>query len=139
MATYYDILGVSRDASISEISKAYRELSKKYHPDKSDDPDAEKKFIEIVNAYEILKNPITRSEYDSKLPYNKYNDIINKIRRKKQQFNEDLEMSMYYSRISFIILIVIFIGLLIYSFLYSEKTTIKKHTKKLNISTSIKK
>ena len=50
----YSVLGISRSASKSEIQKAYRKLAKKYHPDVSNDPDAERKFTEVAGAYEAL-------------------------------------------------------------------------------------
>ena len=61
---YYEILGVSKDANDAEIKKAYRKLSKKYHPDINKAPDAEAKFKEITEAYEILGDPQKRSNYD---------------------------------------------------------------------------
>ena len=47
---YYELLGVSRDASENEIKKAFRRLAIKYHPDKNKDPDAQKKFVKIANG-----------------------------------------------------------------------------------------
>lgn len=60
----YDVLGVSKDASQAEIKKAYRKLSKKYHPDLNDSDDAEQKFKEISDAYEILGDEQKRKQYD---------------------------------------------------------------------------
>lgn len=62
---YYDILGVSKDASQKEIKKAYRKLAKKYHPDTNDgDEKSSEKFKEISEAYEILSDPEKRKRYD---------------------------------------------------------------------------
>ncbi|XP_057966432.1 chaperone protein dnaJ GFA2, mitochondrial [Malania oleifera] len=62
---YYDVLGVSRNASASEIKKAYYGLAKKLHPDANkDDADAEAKFQEVQEAYEVLKDEEKRSLYD---------------------------------------------------------------------------
>lgn len=60
----YDVLGVSRDASDKEIKRAYRKLSKKYHPDLNDSPDAEDKFKEVTEAYEVLSDDQKRAAYD---------------------------------------------------------------------------
>ncbi|QZT38599.1 molecular chaperone DnaJ [Halosquirtibacter xylanolyticus] len=62
---YYEILGVSKSASESEIKKAYRKLAIKYHPDKNpDDNEAEDKFKEAAEAYDILSNPEKKQKYD---------------------------------------------------------------------------
>ena len=61
---YYDVLGVSRDASDAEIKKAYRKLSKQYHPDINKEADAADKFKEITEAYEVLSDADKRSMYD---------------------------------------------------------------------------
>lgn len=61
---YYDVLGVSKDASQDEIKKAYRKKAMKNHPDRSDDPDAEDKFKTISEAYAVLSDPDKRQTYD---------------------------------------------------------------------------
>jgi len=62
---YYEVLGVSRSASDDEIKRAYRKLAKKYHPDRNpDDAAAEANFKEVQHAYDILKDPAKRKQYD---------------------------------------------------------------------------
>ena len=61
---YYEILGVARDASESEIKKAFRRLARELHPDVSDAPDAEERFKHVVEAYEVLSKRETRDLYD---------------------------------------------------------------------------
>jgi len=62
--TYYNILGISQNADENEIKKAYRKLSKKYHPDINKDEDAPEKFKEVKEAYEVLSDDQKRAQYD---------------------------------------------------------------------------
>ena len=64
---YYDILGVKKDASDADIKKKYRKLVRQFHPDVSDDPDADNKIAEINNAYETIRDKDKRAEYDAML------------------------------------------------------------------------
>src|SRR5882724_8765399 len=62
---YYEVLGVGRDASEEEVKRAYRRLAVKFHPDKNpDDPDAEEKFKELGEAYDVLMDSDKRAAYD---------------------------------------------------------------------------
>lgn len=64
-ADYYHVLGVSKDASVADIKKAYRKLAVKYHPDKNPgDKTAEEKFKEISQAHDVLRDPEKRKKYD---------------------------------------------------------------------------
>jgi curved DNA-binding protein len=61
---YYKVMGVARDATEAQIKQAYRKLARKYHPDVSKEKDAEARFKEVGEAYEVLKNPEKRAAYD---------------------------------------------------------------------------
>ena len=61
---YYETMGVGRDAEPDEIKRSYRRLARKFHPDVSEEPDAEERFKEVQEAYEVLKDPEKRAAYD---------------------------------------------------------------------------
>jgi curved DNA-binding protein len=61
---YYQTLGVAKDVPQDEIKRAYRKLARKYHPDVSSESDAEERFKEVAEAYDVLKNPEKRAAYD---------------------------------------------------------------------------
>jgi curved DNA-binding protein len=61
---YYEVMGVGRDATQDEIKRAYRKLARKYHPDVSKEPDAERHFKDVGEAYAVLKDPEKRTAYD---------------------------------------------------------------------------
>jgi curved DNA-binding protein len=61
---YYKVMGVARDATEAQIKQAYRKLARKYHPDVSKEKDAEARFKEVGEAYEVLRSPEKRASYD---------------------------------------------------------------------------
>ncbi|MDO4814662.1 MAG: molecular chaperone DnaJ [Gemella sp.] len=61
---YYEVLGLAKGASAQEIKKAYRKLSKQYHPDINKEPGADEKFKEIAEAYEVLSDDTKKAQYD---------------------------------------------------------------------------
>ncbi len=61
---YYKIMGLAKNATPDEVKRAYRKLARKYHPDVSKEPNAEAKFKELGEAYEVLKDPKKRAAYD---------------------------------------------------------------------------
>ncbi|WP_074407071.1 DnaJ C-terminal domain-containing protein [Aquimarina megaterium] len=84
---YYKILGVSKNASDSDIKKAYRKLARKYHPDLNpNDKEAEKKFKEINEANEVLSNPENRKKYDQYGKDWKHAEEFEKAKQSQHQY-----------------------------------------------------
>jgi curved DNA-binding protein CbpA len=77
--THYEILGVDKRATVDQIKKSYRNLAKKYHPDKNDDSNAKEKFLEITHAHEVLTDDVKRREYDYSLSHSNDNYSRNRF------------------------------------------------------------
>jgi hypothetical protein len=97
--SYYDILGISRDAGESEIKAAFRRLAKQYHPDKN--PNGKEHFEKILTAYEVLIDHVSRSQYDLKLKYGNAQDYTAKRSQQKshKEWNfsdEELKRRQYF-------------------------------------------
>jgi len=69
MPTHYETLGISKDANETEIKKAYRTLSLKYHPDRNPDPSVQETYKAINDAYDVLSDPQTKQQYDHELQF----------------------------------------------------------------------
>jgi len=83
--TFYQILGLSKDASSGEIKSRYRKLAFKYHPDRNKSASSEEKFKEINQAYEILKDPHKRKSYDYDVRYSNAAERSRKSEKYKQE------------------------------------------------------
>jgi DnaJ-class molecular chaperone len=91
METFYSILGVNQQASLEEIKKQYRLLAKKYHPDRNKSADASDMFKKISTAYETLKDPQKREEYNQSLMYQSVYTGRNQDHTDNQWFSSDLD------------------------------------------------
>lgn len=85
---YYDILGLTREASGDEVKRAYRRHARKYHPDVSKEKNAEARFKEVQEAYEVLRDPEKRSAYDQ----------LGRDFRSGQQFRPPPDWSQHFGR-----------------------------------------
>jgi curved DNA-binding protein CbpA len=89
MKNYYKVLKLDFGATIEQIKKAYRQLAMQYHPDKNKATDAAQKFIEITEAYEVLRDPTLKAEYDAIyksifVDTNQSIELINKSKEKQK-------------------------------------------------------
>ena len=98
---YYKIMGVSQDASEKDIKTAYRKLARKYHPDISKEPNAEERFKEMGEAYEVLKDPAKRAEYDQYVKNREFNQRTHQqtghTGRSNQQQNPQFDSDFFES------------------------------------------
>ncbi|MFT4060015.1 MAG: DnaJ C-terminal domain-containing protein [Legionella sp.] len=103
---YYKIMGLSEDATEKDIKLAYRRLARKYHPDLNKEPNAEERFKEMGEAYEVLKDPIKRAQYDNyrkygatsqqqQHQYSRHSNHQGPFQNQKTQFNEDFFESIF--------------------------------------------
>ena len=73
MSDYYEVLNLHRSASLEDIKRSFRQLALKYHPDRNrNSEDSRKKFMEVVEAYEILSDDQSRKEYDRSYKYKEF-------------------------------------------------------------------
>jgi curved DNA-binding protein CbpA len=96
LQNYYEILGLTNQASLSEIKIAFRKLAKLYHPDKN--PNGVEHFTKILKAYEVLSDPTLKASYDYKITYHQHQSITyTKTTAKKHNFTEqELKRRKYY-------------------------------------------
>ena len=80
MPNYYDILEVNNHASQAEIKKSFRNLALKYHPDKNkNSEDSKHKFMQIIEAYEVLSDEIDRRDYDNKTNHGSHDNVSARV------------------------------------------------------------
>ena len=76
VSTYYDLLGIKKTATQAEIKQSFRKLALRYHPDKNrNSEESKKKFLQIVEAYEVLSDEMSRKTYDNSLIYVSYGSL----------------------------------------------------------------
>ena len=114
MINHYQILNISENATDEEIKIAYRKLAILYHPDKNKNIDANKKFVEIKNSYDILLNPVKRKKFDKELEIQRLkNKIHNELNEKIIKSQQDKTQKKYgFRKFTLIIIIVISIFLI---------------------------
>ncbi len=105
ISTYYDILGIKKTATQAEIKQSFRRLALRYHPDKNkNSEESRKKFMQIVEAYEVLSDEMSRKTYDSNSYYKAYGSIRKREWTPPADFDEIYsykEIKRKYSRSSF--------------------------------------
>ncbi|MDP1604602.1 MAG: DnaJ C-terminal domain-containing protein [Legionella sp.] len=87
---YYKVMGLEKNASQEEIKRTYRKLARKYHPDVSKEANAENKFKEVGEAYEVLKDPEKRKKYDQ---YGQYWQEPSQRPQQQQHYSQDYDSS----------------------------------------------
>lgn len=113
MINHYQILNISENATVEEIKIAYRKLAILYHPDKNKNIDANKKFVEIKNSYDILLNPVKRKKIDKELEIQRLkNKIHNELNEKIIKSQQDKTQKKYGLR-KFILVVIIAISIFI--------------------------
>jgi curved DNA-binding protein CbpA len=91
-STYYDILGIKKTATLAEIKQSFRRLALRYHPDKNkNSEESKKKFMQIVEAYEVLSDEISRKTYDNNSYYKPYGSF------EKRQWTPSADFDHIYS------------------------------------------
>jgi DnaJ-class molecular chaperone len=91
-STYYDILGIRKTATQEEIKQSFRKLALRYHPDKNkNSEESKKKFLQIVEAYEVLSDEILRKTYDDNSYYKSYGSV------QKRQWTPSADFDHVYS------------------------------------------
>jgi DnaJ-class molecular chaperone len=93
--TYYDILEISKSATQAEIKQSFRKLALRYHPDKNkNSEESKKKFMQIVEAYEVLSDEMSRKTYD-----NSYNKSYGRVQKRQWTPSADFDQVYSYNEI----------------------------------------